>query len=79
MSMYFLGESVSLNTNLISHDLSKGLSLDNSCLYDVHLHSEYDEINKLRDYLFNFLSTNDSQFVNKNKTKNKNKFRFKKN
>ena len=69
--MCILGGSVSLNSNLTPYDLSKGISLDNSCLYDVHLHSEYDEINKLRDYLFNFLSTNDSQFVNKNKTKNK--------
>ena len=69
--MCILGKINSLNTNLSSHDLSKGVSLDNSNLYDVHLHSEYNELNNLRDYLFNFLSGNNAQFANKNKTKNK--------
>lgn len=61
----------SLNTNLPFYDLSKGVSLNNTNLYDVHLHSEYNELNNLRDFLFNFLADNNDQFVKKNKTKNK--------
>ena len=67
--MDILCKENSLNTNLPFYDLSKGVSLDNSNLYDIHLHSEYDELNNLRDYLFNFLSNNNDQFVKKNKTK----------
>ena len=69
--MDILSKVNSLNNTLPFYDLSKGVSLDNSNLYDVHLHSEYNELNNLRDYLFNFLSDNNDQFVKKNKTKNK--------
>ena len=69
--MDILSKINSLNNTLPFYDLSKGVSLDNSNLYDVHLHSEYNELNNLRDYLFNFLSDNNDQFVKKNKTKNK--------
>jgi len=54
--MDILSKVNSLNNTLPFYDLSKGVSLDNSNLYDVHLHSEYNELNNLRDYLFNFLS-----------------------
>ena len=50
-------------------DKAKGL--DNTSLYDVHLHSQYTEINNLRNYLFRFLCSKDQQFSRKNKTKNK--------
>ena len=66
--MDILSKVNSLNNTLPFYDLSKGVSLDNSNLYDVHLHSEYNELNNLRDYLFNFLSDNNGQFVKKNKT-----------
>ena len=55
--MDILSKVNSLNNTLPFYDLSKGVSLDNSNLYDVHLHSEYNELNNLRDYLFNFLSS----------------------
>ena len=62
-----------MNTTVVSRidikDKAKGL--DNTSLYDVHLHSQYTEINNLRNYLFRFLCSKDQQFSRKNKTKNK--------
>lgn len=49
----------------------KAKELDNSNLYDIHLHSQYNEINHLRDELFAFFCSQDPQFKHKNESKNK--------
>ena len=59
------------NINHKSKNKLKAEQLDNSNLYDIHLHSQYKEINNLRDELFLFFCVHDSQFKLKNESKNK--------
>ena len=50
---------------------SKAIALDNSSLFDIHKLSNYSEVDKVVNHLFNYLCKKDPQFQRKNVSRNK--------